>query len=229
MKLLDWLFPKACYGCGKLGYYLCQSCISRLPQSDLVCPACERASIGGLTHPLCQRKYGLDGLWSLGSYQNPLKEAIHKLKYRFVADLASTLVDLMLDYWVRFTPAFFDEIRKEGVKNWQIVPVPLHFKRERSRGFNQSALLGKLLASKMGLKYSDALARIKNTKSQVGLESQARKANIKDAFSLTSRFTLNANILLIDDVWTTGSTLKECCYILKRGGANKVWALTLAR
>jgi predicted amidophosphoribosyltransferase len=78
------------------------------------------------------------------------------------------------------------------------------------------------------------LKRTKHTKPQVGLESWERKKNIHGAFSLspdvlTERYTLDANVLLVDDVWTTGSTLKECCYVLKRGGVKKVWAITLAR
>lgn len=99
MNILDFLFPKTCCGCGKLGSYLCPKCSKEIYQKELFCPYCRRPSLGGATHPLCQKKYGLDGLWSLGLYRDSLAKAIRKLKYRFVSDLGETLVDLMIKYW----------------------------------------------------------------------------------------------------------------------------------
>lgn len=230
MGILDLFFPKICCGCGKFGVYLCDKCTKEILQTDLVCPNCEKPAIGGVTHPLCHKKYGLDGLWSLGIYQNPLKKVIQKLKYKFVSDVAEVLVNLMVEYWARYDAQFLSEIKKDRGENWIIVPVPLHPRREKWRGFNQSALLSKILTHKLGLEYAETLKRTRFTKPQVSLKSWQRKQNIKDAFSLVSSFhPLTSNILLIDDVWTTGSTLKECCYVLKRGGVQKVWAITLAR
>jgi competence protein ComFC len=228
MSLVDWLFPKRCVGCKRWGSYFCPECQTNIIQSDLVCPSCERASIGGRAHPLCKKKWGLDGLWSLGVYQDPLRKGVQELKYRLVRDINETLVNIIVEYWARYSPEFFEEIKKDP-DSWVVVPVPLHPKRERWRGFNQSAEIGKVLASKMGLKYGEYLKRVRFTKPQVGLKGKARYLNTKGAFALTSRFTLPANILLIDDVWTTGSTLKECGNTLKRAGVNKVWAITLAR
>lgn len=230
IKVLDLLFPKICCGCGKFGNYLCLSCKKEILQTDLVCPNCEKLSIGGAVHPLCKRKYGLDGLWSLGIYQATLQKAIKKLKYKFVSSLAEDLIDLMLEYIAIQTPLFIDEIKKDRGVNWVIIPVPLHPRREKWRGFNQSALLGKIFAKKLDLEYSEILKRIKHTKPQVSLKGWERKKNISGAFSLSSTFQpLTSNILFFDDVWTTGSTLKECCYVLKKSGARKVWAITLAR
>lgn len=229
MKLSDFFFPKKCCACGKFGTYFCEDCIKTILQTDLVCPNCEKPSIGGKNHPLCYKKFGLNGLWSLGTYQNPLKKAIQKLKYKFVSDIAENLIDLMIEYWAKYTPQFIDEIKKTQGKDWIIVSVPLHPKRQKWRGFNQSALLGQILSKKLGLEYHELLKRTKHTKPQVGLKGWERKKNIKNAFSLTRPYTPDANILLVDDVWTTGSTLKECCYVLKRNGAKSVWAITLAR
>lgn len=230
MGILDLFFPKICGGCGRFGTYLCKKCTNEILQTDLVCPNCEKPAIGGKCHPLCHKKYGLDGLWSLGIYQNPLRKVIQKLKYKFVADVAESLVDLMIEYWAKYTPAFIDEIKRDRGVGWVVVPVPLHPRREKWRGFNQSALLGQILSKKLGLEYQELLQRTKHTKPQVGLASWERKKNIKNAFSLSSNHEpLTMNYLLIDDVWTTGSTLKECCYVLKRAGAQKVWAITLAR
>lgn len=228
--ILDLLFPKKCVGCKKLDTYFCQDCISNILQTDLVCPRCEKQAIGGQTHPICKRKYGLDGLWSLGIYQNPLRKAIKQLKYSRVSTLAETLVDILLEYWVKYQPFVLDQIKKDQGIGWVVIPVPLHSWRENNRGFNQSSLIGQLLSKKLGLAYSEALNRIRYTKPQVALKSQSRHSNIRNAFSINSQFSIvNSQFLLIDDVWTTGSTLRECCYVLKRNGAKKVWALTLAR
>lgn len=230
MGFLDFLFPKTCVGCGKTGTYFCAKCIQNIKQDNLVCPNCEKMAVGGAAHPLCKRKYSLDGLWSLGIYQDPLKKAIQKLKYKLVREIAEVLVDLMVEYWAKHTPVFLEEIKKDRGEGWVVVPVPLHIFRQNYRGFNQTALIGQLLSQKLGLEYSEALRKIRRTKQQVGMDSKKRKQNIKNAFALATNYKLQTrNCLLIDDVWTTGSTLKECCYILKKGGALKVWAITLAR
>lgn len=224
------LFPRKCVGCNNSGTYFCQNCIQNIKQSDLVCPFCERLSLGGVVHPVCKRKYGLNGLWSLGIYEDPLRKAIQKLKYKWITDLAEILVDVTIEYWAKNPPIFLDQIKKDRGEGWIIVPVPLHWSRKNWRGFNQAELIAKLFAQKLGLKYADALIRVKNTKPQVGKDAYLRKLNIKNAFKLSDNCQLYpVNCLLIDDVWTTGSTLKECCYVLKRAGAKTVWALTLAR
>lgn len=228
---LDLLFPKKCVGCRKFDTYFCQSCIESILQKDLICPYCQKFSIGGQTHLICKRKYGLDGLWSLGIYHDPLRQAIKQLKYGKVSNLAGVLADIVLQYWAKYQPFVLDQINKDQCKGWVVIPVPLHWWRRNSRGFNQSALIGQLVSRKLGLAYCEALKRIRYTKPQVGLKGKDRHYNIKGSFEISKPYILNPRpyILLIDDVWTTGSTLKECCYVLKRNGAKKVWALTLAR
>jgi competence protein ComFC len=229
--ILDLFFPKKCVGCKKIGSYFCAGCIQNIKQTDLVCPKCEKLSIGGVTHLVCRRKFGLDGLWSLGVYSEPLRGAIQKLKYRYIEEASEILVNITLEYWARWQPFLLDEIKKSQGQDWIVVPVPLHWYRQNQRGFNQSALIAKALAQKLGLKYLEVLKRTKKTKQQAKLLSHERSQNIKNAFEITdsSLLSSNPNILLIDDVWTTGSTLRECCFILKKNGAKKVWALTLAR
>ncbi len=230
LSILDFIFPKRCVGFKRVGSYFFDKCISDIPQTDLVCPFCERLAIGGQVHPVCIRKYGLDGLWSLGIYKPPLKTAIQKLKYKWVKELASILVDITIEYWAKKGTFLLDLIKKDRGKNWIITSVPLHWSRKNWRGFNQSELIGKLFAQRLGLKYEETLKRIRKTKPQVKLAANKRKENVKGAFILSMNHELlTHNLILVDDVWTTGSTLKECCYILKRGGAKKVWALTLAR
>lgn len=229
--VLELLFPKRCVGCKRWGSYFCQDCVSNILQTDLVCPQCEKLALGGQTHPICRKKFGLDGLWSLGIYQGSLREAIKQLKYSRVRELAEVLADITLEYWAKFQPFVLDQIKKNKGVGWTIIPVPLHWFRDNFRGFNQSSLIGQILSKKLGLAYDETLKRIRNTESQVKLKGYDRHQNIKGAFTSSPNYQLQTTpyILLIDDVWTTGSTLKECCYVLKRNGAQKVWAITLAR
>ena len=229
--LLDILFPKKCIGCGKKEAYFCKECVTDIKQGDLVCPKCEKLTIGGQTHPICRRRFGLDGLWSLGVYEGTLRKAIQKLKYEpsLVRDFAPGLVDIMLEYWVRYQPYVLDQIKKDKGVGWVVVPVPLYWYRENKRGFNQSKLLGQILSKKLGLDYSEALKRVRYTRSQVRLSEKQRRKNIFGAFEISPNCnpphfqcgpTVNC-VLLIDDVWTTGSTMRECCYVLKRAGVKK--------
>ena len=188
-------------------------------------------AVGGQTHPVCRRRYGLDGLWSLGIYQDSLRSAIQQLKYKGIKELAEILVDITIEYWAKYQPFVLDRIKKDRGEGWVVVPVPLYWWRANSRGFNQADLLGQSLSKKLGLDYCEGLKRIRYTRSQIKLKGQQRQQNIKDAFAINSDYNLKPVpcVLLIDDVWTTGSTLRECCWILKGNGAKKVWAITLAR
>jgi len=228
---LDFFFPKRCVSCRALGSYLCPACLSQIKfVKEAVCPVCERQAIGGAAHPRCQSKYSLDGLTSVCVYEGPVKAAIHRLKYRpWITDLGEFLAGMILK---RGDSSFL----MEDKGNWLVVPVPLHPSRKRERGFNQAEILGKLLAQKLGLNFRpDLLIRHKKTKPQAELKGKERQENIKNAFMLNSNLQLdnlkicNSNALLIDDVWTTGTTLRICGGVLKRAGALKVWALTLAR
>lgn len=219
--LLNLLFPRRCLGCGKLGKYFCRQCRIKIqPCEGQICPICERPAIGGATHPRCQTRYALDGLTSFWPYQGLVKKAIKELKYRLVSDLASELISL--------TP-----LKDMKLQNQSLIAVPLHVKRENWRGFNQTDLLGKMIAQNLTLPFiSDFLVRIKNTEPQITLSGKQRQENIRGAFSFNhnSEFIIhNSSILLFDDVWTTGATLRTCGAVLKKAGAKWVWGLTLAR
>lgn len=192
---------------------------------------CQKSAVGGQTHPICVRKYGLNGLWSLGLYKNPLREAIIQFKYKYVRELSKVLVDILVEYWAKNTPFLLDQIKKSQGKGWVVVPVPLHNYRKNWRGFNQSEVLAQDLAKRLGLKYAPILKRIHYTIPQAKLKGSERRKNIKNIFAVDSHYTLDPipYTLIVDDVWTTGSTLKECCFELKRSGASVVWALTLVR
>lgn len=188
---------------------------------------CGRLSVGGLTHPGCRRTLGMDGLTSIFAYKGLIKKAIKKIKYRFVSDMAGDLTEAFLSFcgenkvFVQFCQ-----------DNPLLVPVPLHSRRQRWRGFNQAELLGKMIAKNLGLDFvPDLLARVKETQPQADLKKEERIRNIKGSFKVSPNILISQypNILLFDDVWTSGATLREAAKVLKRGGAKKVWGLTIAR
>lgn len=156
-----------------------------------------------------------------------VKKAIKKLKYKFVSDLSEELVNLFLSFCGE-DKTFSDFCLKPRVV---LVPVPLHPKRLKWRGFNQAELLGELISQGLGLEFAPhLLLRVKNTKPQVELDKKERQRNVRNAFRANLKFEIkNLKIILFDDVWTTGATLKEAAKVLKRKGAKKVWGLTLAR
>ncbi len=239
--LLTLLFPRRCVVCGKFGRYLCHKCQIKIkPPEFQVCPVCERPAIGGATHPKCQTRYGLDGLTSFFVYDGPIKKAIKELKYRLVTDLAEELISVVehaevgtkilcgtknmpFRSWQNFVPP--------RMLNCVLIPVPLHSSRFRWRGFNQAEILGKIISARVGANFlPDLLVRKKFTQPQAELKGDERKENIIDAFAVSSKvYQLPSKILLFDDVWTTGSTLRTAGKVLKRAGVKKVWGMTLAR
>lgn len=221
MDFLDFIFPKTCVSCGKFGSYICKKCFTKIELvENPICPECQRQAIGGKTHPGCQGKYGLDGLAVACRYRGPVRAAIQKVKYRFAWDIHKILVDLIADSIWRFSVP----------KNAVLTSVPLFGRRKSWRGFNQAELLAYDLAKRFGEKYrGDLLMRTADTKTQVGLSREERKSNIKGAFSIIQNPKVKGqNFIIVDDVFTTGATAKEACRVLKRGGANEVWAVTVA-
>lgn len=229
MNLLDLVFPKSCVGCRKSGTYFCTDCVSSISPAEPICPICSKLSASGNTHPFCQKGFCLDGLWSFGLYRNPLKLAIQKLKYKWITELAQRLNELIFIYGHFDQGVLFNQIKKDQ-ESWLVTSIPLHWQRQNWRGFNQAELLGKLLAKSLGIKYLETLKKIQATKPQVSLSRDKRGRNLKNAFTLVNKDNFPVkNYLLVDDVWTTGSTLKECADLLKRAGAKRVWGFTLAR
>lgn len=156
---------------------------------------------------------------SWGAFTGPLREAIHRLKYRKDVALGEALSRPLQDL-VRSL-------------NWPIdliVPVPLSGQRLRERGYNQADCLAHPIALALGVDYhSRALLRIKNTQSQVGLSALQRKENVVDAFSANPRLVAGRQVLVVDDVATTGATIQSCACALLAAGAAQVFGMTLAR
>jgi ComF family protein len=162
---------------------------------------------------------GFDAAYSYGSYEGALRELIHVYKYGRVQTLAKPLGDLL-------AAALPREERFDAV-----TAVPLHWRRQWQRGFNQSELLARTMAARRGIPVLRALRRVRSTESQAGLSNTRRRQNVDTAFACRrgARALEGKRVLLIDDVMTTGFTAAACARVLKRAGAAKVALLTVAR
>lgn len=228
MSLIDFIFPRKCLGCRQNGRYFCSSCINKVRlNSERICPICSNFSLGGLVHPGCRRVFGLDGLTSVFAYKGLIKKAIQKLKYSFLTDLSEDLIEAFLSFVGE--DKVFSRLCLQ--KNVFLVPIPLHSSKKRWRGFNQTELLGKIIAENLNISFlPNLLIRKKKTQPQIKLKKKARHQNLKNAFATHSPvLNIQPQIILFDDVWTSGATLREAAKTLKRSGFSKVWALTLAR
>lgn len=220
--LLNLIYPRRCVGCGRVGLYICQTCRKTLIVRDQLCPECDKPAIDGKTHQICQKKYGLDGLITAFRYNGVVKKAVKLLKYRFVTDVARFLVAEIPQAMYHSTLLYN--------RNASLYPIPLHEKRLRWRGFNQAERLGVYITDRLKIPLTHSLlARTIQRTPQAEIEKRNdRIKNAQGIFSLGTQ-KLPAHVLLFDDVWTTGATLKEACRVLKRSGAKIVWAMTLAR
>lgn len=230
--LLDLFFPLTCLGCGKEDTLLCDRCLAGItPILEQSCPfCCRRITPHGETCFAClDKKTALDGVLVGSDYDQALLDtAIHTFKYRSIESLALPLGDLLVRT-VRSADLPLPDL---------IVPVPLHPWRLRYRGFNQSELLGRHLATHL-LPGTDipldttGLIRQRFTLPQQKMRNaEDRKRNIRDAFALRKsnrNIFKNKHIWLIDDVATTASTLDACAKILKKAGAKSVFGIVLAR
>lgn len=220
MNLLDLLFPKRCVGCKKVGFYICPTCASTIRYIDnQICPVCMKPAIGGATHPQCNMPWGLDGLFAAAQYDGVMRTAIRRIKYRYTYDMIHTLTQVLIHRLPHTLPAFDT-----------VISVPLYAKRQRDRGFNQSALLAKDVGKHLAIFGSEEmLIRVRNTKPQFGLKKHERRVNVYGAFLLRKHAAVKGkHIALIDDVATTMATLSECAKVLKRNGAQSVWGIVVA-
>lgn len=220
-RLLDFVYPLHCAGCDRLGEAFCVSCRDSVPRViPPVCPSCGMPAPDSSLCARCQtHPLQIDGIRSVVFFEEPLRQAIHRLKYAAARDMAKPFAEMMTQFW-HGTPLPADVI----------VPVPLHPHRQRERGYNQSALLAWAFGGIVGLPVWDRiLFRRRNTVSQTTLDAGQRRVNVAGAFECEPTAVQDRQVLLIDDVCTTGATLEACSAALKAGGARSVWALTLAR
>lgn len=231
--VLDILFPSQCLHCQtdtsssppeeKL---VCFSCLEKIPiNSSFFCPACHNRSPEGKTCLSCRGKSPINRLLLASDYEHEiLKKIILAYKYGCKKDLCRPLYSILLKY--------FDHLDFSPEKNTAIIAVPLHKDRERARGFNQSELIARLFSNNFKLDIlDDVLIRKINTPPQADFpHPKERLKNIAGAFEcLDSQALKDKKIILIDDVVTTGATIRECARTLRKAGAKEIWALAIAR
>ena len=243
------LFPSDCRLCGLpliniSRLPVCEDCLSAMrPIAGGLCSICgERvvsplafaaeetcAESGEVRCGLCRRlEPPYVKATAYGSYESGLRELIHLLKYNQVRTAASVLGRMLAEAIEDLQPLFAGE---EVV----VIPVPLHARKRRQRSFNQSELIAraalKLTHGSQRFQLNPAvLIRQRETKSQIGLSRHQRRENMRGAFAVTKPSDVTGrDILLVDDVFTTGTTVSECARVLRRAGASKVFVATVAR
>jgi len=220
--VLDLFFPPWCVGCGVRGSFLCLSCQSSLPRIlPPICARCGRPLSAGTLCTSCEdRPLEIEGVRSVFRFEGAARQAILSFKYKNVKALAAPLAQLMAEY-----------LCAHPLPADALVPVPLHPRRLRERGYNQSSLLAQEL-SKLALLplVEGSLLRLKNTPPQARTKSaNGRQSNVTGAFICRDRRLEGERVILIDDVCTSGATLDSCATALKAAGATSVWGLTVAR
>lgn len=231
MNILEIIFPRYCVNCKKFGDYLCPNCFSRLSfDTKNICLVCGNASYNGLTHPKCKKRNSPEGVFTGVVFNKISKKLIYQFKYKpYLSGLSVFIADLLYDSLIQDEE--FNRILKLVQDDIFFVPIPLSKAKYRKRGYNQAEILAKELSKKFGFPVVDCLIRVKETRSQVGLSKKERKENISGAFKIINhKFSIiNHNVILVDDVVTSGATFSEACYELKKAGVGKVWGVAFAK
>lgn len=234
---LNIIYPMTCENCGReiresKGYSICEECINKIEK--IIPPYCFRCGkpLSSMVHfeeeAICadclNSKRSFSFVRSVTLYQGAIRKCIHLLKYKKQVKLIQPLGGLLIDFIKN------DLFMKQNSFDL-VVPVPLSRKQISQRGFNQSSLLAKQVADYYSIQFSDQLLLKKyNNKSQVGLSRKDRKKNVQNVYSLNKELGIKfGNILLFDDIYTTGSTIEACCSQLKKSMAKEIFVLTLSR
>ena len=186
-----------------------------------ICPLCGRPQLNGVLCPGCIKwQADIDGIRSPYRFEGVTREAIHQLKYRNLRTLAGPLAQMLNKY-----------LAAHPVPGNVLVPVPLHPKRLKERGYNQSSLLAGELSKLNGLKViENCLVRQSHTSPQAKTATvDERRNNVSEAFKCLDDNLEGRQVIIIDDVATSGATLNACAQAVKAGGAESVWGLVMAR
>ena len=213
----DLLFPKLCYVCQKEGSFLCVECLHKYIKVDPInrCHICNKESRIGFAHKDCLEYTNIDGVLNLTIYDGLIKKMIYDIKYNFYFEVAQTLSIIMADYL-----HFFNFDKDSTLLSF----VPSAKSKIKARGFNQSEVLCRYLSISIGWKSLKILEKSKSTGAQAKLDKQGRAENLRGAFKLRIKKSTGdqtiipesvENIIIVDDVFTTGATLNECARIIK--------------
>jgi len=226
-ELVNFFYPPRCLACDKVGAVVHPACRSSFP--FILDPLCDYCGLplpafeASCTSSLCLRSPNertLDRVRSVFRHSQGARQGVLRLKYKGVSSVTEWLVRELTGAAQRH------KLDKANA----VVAVPLHPKRQRERGYNQAGLLAQGVAHYLNLPlYEDILVRRRETRSQVGLGGRERSENVLLAFAWQGHSLAGQNLLIVDDVCTTGATLSECARVLKEAAAAQVWGLTVTR
>lgn len=218
----DVVFPPVCAGCRVSGTWMCDECAALIPLIDpaLVCETCGSpdALPGAFRCRSCADwPDELRSVRSVARFDGVMRDVVHRIKYQGESARAA---------WTG--PYLASVVRSAAWEVDVVVPVPLHARRRRRRGFNQAEVIAHALAEDLGIPLAAQVMRVRDTRSQVGLDPGQRALNVASAFQASSQLA-GTRVLLVDDVLTTGSTLLACAHACRAVGAADVVAVTLTR
>ena len=210
-------FPKTCLVCGRNENYICESCLGEVSYvSKYTCLVCQKPSLDGFVHLKCQNKYTPNRFIAAFEYRGVVKKALINAKYRRkIFDTYNLLVDLSYEY--------FEEMGLGIGKEAIIVPIPVHFKKYIKRTFNHAEIISNIFSKKYDIDVLNVLKKIKETQTQSRLKKEERKKNVESVFKVKDSYLNNIkgkDVVLIDDIVTTGSTMLSACKALRKLGAN---------
>lgn len=222
--LQDLFFPKECVSCGKEGEFLCKECEAKIVKIETpTCFYCGKINDDFKVCKKCKDKEesSLTGI-IMGAYygEGPIKKGLINLKYKGIKGVAENFAKIQTEKVKEYLPS----------SKFLIMPVPAYRTKKYKRGYNQAEVLAKHLAKNTGLPINEKiLKKTKDTQAQVFLSGQKRRENLSSAFDYKGQTLAVKNILLVDDVITTGVTLEACAKELKKAGAKSVWAVVVAK
>lgn len=231
--VMDFFLPSLCIVCddrvdsSKSGFsFICQSCLEKMECVELpMCPICGFPQLNTISGKYCKhcppRPLYFDICRGAVLYNEVAAEIIKALKYSRITSIANWMGNLMF-------------LRLETLLSFDVdlvTVVPLHYQRELNRGFNQSELVARRLCQLKGWKFApETLCRVRATRKQSELSEEDRARNVRDAFEVPNPDIINGkNVMLIDDVFTTGSSSNECARMLRSAGAHRIIIYTFAR
>ena len=223
-RILDLLYPPKCPFCGEIlkENGICEKC--RLEITKISEPRCMKCGkpIQKEEEEYCfdckKRKHEFEDGVSLWVHRPPVSDALYRFKYNGLRCYGKVFAREAAD-------SFYDYLERREVEAF--VPIPLSKKRYRNRGYNQAEILAVELSDLTGIPVKNLLKRVKETNPQKQLNDKARKRNIQNAFAVNGP-VFEKSVVLVDDIFTTGSTLDEAAKILKREGVSKVYFLTIS-
>ena len=221
------LFPVFCVECGAEGEWWCRECLQKIKINYINgCPVCGVKTSRGEVCEKCRANSFLNGVVALFNYRenDPIAKLIKQFKYNFAGDLKN------------FWPKIIQKINNNFLPwdNFTIIPIPLHARRQRERGFNQAEVLAQVFADNLKTQgfscvlNNKALGRTRYTLQQARLSKEERHRNLLNAFVWRGQI-VPERVVLVDDVFTTGATMQEAAKVLKQAGVKEVWGLALAR